>query len=63
MKNSQNVVIMKGAKRILDDAFKAFNKAKTDADKKYYLDVIQTVALSVKNAAYDVESEIKGVAK
>lgn len=63
MKNSQSVIIMKGAKRILDDAFKAFNKAKTDADKKYYLDVIQTIALSVKNAAYDVESEIKGVAK
>lgn len=58
MKDSQNVVIMKNAKRLLDDAFKAYNKAKTDADKKYYLDVIQTVALSVKNAAYDVESEM-----
>jgi hypothetical protein len=63
MKNSQNVAIMKGAKRILDDAFKAYNKAKTDADKKYYLDVIQTVALSVKIAAGNVESEIKGEAK
>lgn len=59
MKDSQNVVIMKSAKRLLDDAFKAYNKAKTDADKKYYLDVIQTVALSVKNAAYDVENEME----
>ncbi len=59
MKDSQNVVIMKSAKRLLDDAFKAYNKAKTNADKKYYLDVIQTVALSVKNAAYDVESEME----
>ena len=59
MKDSQNVVIMKGAKCLLDAAFKAYNKAKTDADKKYYLDVIQTVALSVKNAAYDVENEME----
>ncbi len=59
MKDSQNVLIMKSAKRLLDDAFKAYNKAKTNADKKYYLDVIQTVALSVKNAAYDVESEME----
>lgn len=57
MKNSENVTKMKSAKRLLDDAFKAYNKAKTDADKKYYLDVIQTIALSVKNAAYDVKHE------
>ncbi len=59
-KESESVMRLRGAKRLLDDAFKAFNAAKTETDKKWYIDCIQTIALSVKNEAGEVEKEIKG---
>lgn len=56
-KNKETVARMKSCKRLLDDAFKAFNKAKTEVDKNWYLETIQTIAISLSNHAYDVQHE------
>lgn len=56
-KNKETVARMKSCKRLLDDAFKAFNKAKTEVDKNWYLETIQTIAISLSNHAYDVQNE------
>lgn len=56
-KNTQTIERMKATKRLLDDTFKAFNKAKTEADKNWYLETIQTIAISLSNSAYDVQNE------
>lgn len=56
-KNKETVARMKSCKRLLDDAFKAFNKAKPEVDKNWYLETIQTIAISLSNHAYDVQHE------
>ena len=56
-KNKETISMMKDTKRMLDDAFKSFNKAKTEEEKNCYLDVIRSLAMSIRNYAYDVKNE------
>lgn len=49
---------MKEIKKMLDNEFKKYSKAKADGERKFHLDNIQTMALSLKFTAGELESEI-----